>query len=333
MVNVQVRGDMLRWSWYGTHRKCFPRALLVAKPLHIAASRGYAHIARMLLQYGASIDCGDGNLRTPLHYAAGNGQTSMVQLLLDAGANPNVVDLVIMTPCMDASRNGHVDSVRVLIKGGADVQLRTRYGETALQFAASNGAKDVFVLLMTGSDLCAENESGRSAWLEAIRQTWAFPMSFVVNLAPPSEAYECQRYTLLNAAVSDRTTSEVKMLLRRVPTGLLPRLLDLRAVCGTPLHFAALLSKLDTMKLLLDAGAQLELEGSEHGTPLMAACATGRLAAIKLLVARGARTSYVKDGEVYSAFTAAKYHPQVRRWLLVGRFLEGPKLLRYKDVE
>ena len=333
MVNMQVRGDMLRWSWYGGHRKCFPRELQVAKPLQIAASRGYAHITRMLLQYGASVDCGDGNLRTPLHYAAGHGQTSMVQLLLDAGANPNVVDSFLKTPCMDASLHGHVDLVRVLIKGGADVQLRSQIGETALQFAANNGAKDVFVLLMTGSDLCAEDVIGHSALWKVIRQTWAFPISFLLNLAPPSEAYEYQRYTLLNAAIANRTTTEVKMLLRRLPTGLLPSLLDHRDIDGTPLHFAALLSKVDTMKLLLDAGAHLELEGSEHGTPLMAACATGRLAAVKLLVARGARTSYVKNGEVYSAFTAAKYHPPVRRWLLVGRFQEGPRLLTYKDVE
>ena len=327
MVNMQVRGDMLRWSWYGTPQNCFPKELEVAKPLHIAASRGYAHIARILLQYGASVDCLDGDLRTPLHYAAGNGQMSMVQLLLDAGANLNVVDSSLKTPCMDAAKNDYVDSIRVLTKGGADVHLRTYLGVKALQFAASSGAKDVFVFLMTGNDLCAENAVGQSALWEAVCNTWAFPMSFLVNLAPPSEAYECQRYTLLNAAIARRSTTEVKLLLRRLPTGLLPRLLDHRAMGGTPLNLATAIPRLDVIALLLDAGAHLEVEGSKHGTPLMAACATGRLAAVKLLVARGARTSYVKDGDAYSAFTAAKYHPQVRRWLLVGRFQEGHKLL------
>lgn len=102
---------------------------------------------------------------------------------------------------------------------------------------------------------------------------------------------------------------------------------------GTPLHVATVLAKLDTLNLLLDAGAQLELDGSDHGTPLMGACATGRLAAVKLLVARGARTSYLKDGQLYGALLAAKHHPEVRRWLLVGRFLEGPKLLTFKKAE
>lgn len=116
------------------------------------------------------------------------------------------------------------------------------------------------------------------------------------------------------------------MLLRRVPTGHLPRLLNHRALDGTPLHLAAKVPKVDTIALLLDAGAQLELEGSEHGTPLMVACATGRDAAVKSLVARGARTSYVKDGEVYSAFTAAKYHPPVRRLLACWEVSGGSEI-------
>ena len=122
------------------------------------------------------------------------------------------------------------------------------------------------------------------------------------------------------------------MLLRRVPDGLLSGILNHRAPGpdeGTPLYAATIASELDIINLLLDTGAQLEIEGSEHGTRLMAACACGRLAAGKLLVARGARTSYVKDGQFFSVFAAAKYHPRVRRWLLFWRFVEGPRSLAY----
>ena len=55
----------------------------------------------------------------------------------------------------------------------------------------------------------------------------------------------------------------------------------------------------------------------------MGACATRRLEAVKMVVARGAQTSYVKGEKLL----AAKYHPEIRRWLLVRRFLEDPKLL------
>ena len=333
IVNMQVQGDMLRWSWYGTSEEWFPDAFATAKPLHIAAGRGHTHIVRMLLTYGAFVDAEDGKLLTPLNHAAANGHTAVVQLLLDAGANPNALDSDLFSPCMSAANSRKVDSFRVLMKGGADVQLRSRWGETALHIAAKDGAKDVFVSLMTISDLCVEDIYGRSVIYSAIRDTSAFPMTLITNLGPPSEAYEPGRRSVLNAAIQRRSTADVKMLLRRVPNDILSRFLNHRALDGTPLSFATVLSKVDMITLLLDAGAQLELEGSEHGTPIMAACTTGRLAAVKLLVARGARTSYTKDGQVYSVLTAAKYHSQVRRWLLAGRFLEGPKSIMDKEAE
>ncbi|KAI4240286.1 MAG: hypothetical protein L6R40_005222 [Gallowayella cf. fulva] len=77
------------------------------------------------------------------------------------------------------------------------------------------------------------------------------------------------------------------------------------------------------MRLLLDWGASIELEGSTHGTPLMAACASGRLAAVKLLIARGAKISYVKDGQLFSAFLAANYHPENGIIYLTGSDLGG----------
>lgn len=76
--------------------------------------------------------------------------------------------------------------------------------------------------------------------------------------------------------------------------------------------------------MLFDAGADVELEGGDHGTPLMGACAAGRLEVVKALVRKGASTSYRKDGKLFSALSTARLHPNVIRWLLVGRFMEGP---------
>jgi len=74
-------------------------------------------------------------------------------------------------------------------------------------------------------------------------------------------------------------------------------------------------------------GAELEHEGEDHGTPLMGTCAAGCLPVVKLLVSRGANLCYTKDGEAFSAFCAGKHFPEIRRWLLVGRYTEGPRLL------
>lgn len=79
--------------------------------------------------------------------------------------------------------------------------------------------------------------------------------------------------------------------------------------------------------MLLNAGADLDLVGGDYGTPLMGACATGRLGVVRRLVSKGARTSYTEDGKLFSVLSAAKHYPKITRWLLVGRFVEGPLLI------
>ena len=333
-VSVQVRGDGSFWYWNG---EPFLSKFATARPLHIAASMGSSQIGSMLLAHGASIDSVDGNHKTPLHYAANHDGIAMVKLLLEAGANPNALDWILQSPAMKAAEQGHVDCVRVLLEAGADIQLRDERGQTALHLAAESGAKDMFIFLMSKMseyELATEDIWGRSFLHAAMCEPLAFPMSFLLSLAPPASAYESQSYNILNGAIAYRSTTEVKMLLRRIPAYLLLGLLNHRVrIDGTPLHVATVVEKLDMIKILLDTGAQLEIEACDHGTALMGACATGRLAAVKLLVAKGARTSYMQDGQLYSALLAAKYHPEVRRWLLVGRFVEGPKLLTNKEVK
>ena len=65
----------------------------------------------------------------------------------------------------------------------------------------------------------------------------------------------------------------------------------------------------------------------DFGTPLVGACATGRLSVVKLLASKGANIWYVKQGKMYRAFRGATHLPEIRQWLLVGRYTEGPRLL------
>lgn len=301
---------------------------MMATPLRIAAALGKLDIARSLIEHGASVDGADDQSRTPLHFAARRGQTYMIEALIRSGASVNAIDYQLYSPCMTAARFGYLECIQTLIRGGADLTLQDMNGFTALHLAAWHGYWIIVIFLintMMNFDLGAETKVGHSV-LSTVLSLWKTPIhSFVLNLAPNPSAYEPYQSNVLAATVTTNNPASLKRLLRRLPKELIPRLLAHQARRGgTPLYAAAVFSSEKVIDILLDAGAALDLEGGDYGTPLMGACATGRLEAVRILVLKGAKTSYTKDGELFSVLSAARLHPKVTRWLLVGRFMEGP---------
>lgn len=73
-------------------------------PLHMAARRGNAGIARALLAHGATLEARDSLGETPLRRAVNCGQVEIVEMLLQAGADPHTRDSKGRTP-LQAARN------------------------------------------------------------------------------------------------------------------------------------------------------------------------------------------------------------------------------------
>ena len=64
---------------------------------------------------------------------------------------------------MQASEKGNLEMVRYLVGKGAKVKARTKYGKTALIFAAEGGYLDVVGYLVDqGADIKARNKWGDS---------------------------------------------------------------------------------------------------------------------------------------------------------------------------
>ena len=306
--------------------------MATARPLHTAAYFGHLEIAKLLIDHGASVDGVNDQLQTPLHIAAKHGRTQVVKLFIHSGANVNALDDRLQSPCMKAAEYGFLEPIQALIEGGADLTLQDELHQTALYLAAHWDHREVFVFFITkikGCLLNAEGLCGASAISLTLGYNKPSYSSLILNLAPNPSVYEPRKSNVLSAAARINSPIQLKMLLRRLPKALIPKLLvhqDL--VLGTPLYTAATQPAERCIDMLLEAGADLELEGGNHGTPLMGACATGRLEVMKALVRKGAKTSYIKDDEVFSALSAAKHHVKVRQWLLVGRFIEGPLLIK-----
>ena len=77
-------------------------------PLHLAAQvNSDPDVTRVLLDYGACVNCIDAAGRNPLHYAALNDNPEVAELLLDRGANPFWVDNQAKSPQELATEAGN----------------------------------------------------------------------------------------------------------------------------------------------------------------------------------------------------------------------------------
>ena len=131
--------------------------------LHLAAERGQAHVAAVLIDAGAPLEAGTRiGAYTPLHIAARRGSGEIVRALLDAGVDPNrltttsgVTPLHLAAAAVDGS-----SAVDALLRAGADPNaVEVSAGQTPLMFAAANDrAVSIELLMAAGADPAIETD-------------------------------------------------------------------------------------------------------------------------------------------------------------------------------
>jgi uncharacterized protein len=259
------------------------------------ARTGNVEAARLLLKAGARINAREQwGGQTALIWAAAQAQPQMIRFLLARGADGNVRSAVRnwerrvtaegrpkdmnrggFTAMMYAAREGHVEAARALIEGKVDLDLADPDGTTPLILALMNGHWDTAKLLVeAGADVNLWDWWGQSPLYLAVDMN-TLPTSARIDLPTMDYANGVDLIKLLLAKGAN-PNAQLKL---KPPFRMLSqdRLSDPMLDAGaTPLLRAAKAADMTAMRLLLGAGALVNLPNIFGHTPLMAACGAGR---------------------------------------------------------
>jgi ankyrin repeat protein len=281
-------------------------------PLFAAIQRGSAADVERLLKAGVSPDVTDPDGVPALMAATLFANADVVELLLTRGADPNRTGPGGATALMWAAPD--VEKMRRLVDHGANVNARSDTDRTALLVAASypGTVKALQLLLDHGADLRAEDRGGSTALSLAIRSASVDVVQFLVEkgldpkaLSPFAARAGVARYDLptidylmskapasspdlLGAAATWQPADRVARWIERganVNTGASPA-----QYSRTPLMnaVASEAEGADTVKLLLDRGADPNAKMTEGETSLDWAIYSGDRAKVQLLEQHGA---------------------------------------------
>ena len=131
-----------------------------ATALDWAVYRSDKEMVDLLLGAGANARAANREGSTPLWLASINGDAAIIAALLKAGADANEHLPLGRTPLMAASRTGNVEAIQELLDHGADVNAReTLRGTTPLMWAADEGhAAAIQLLIQRGADFKARSD-------------------------------------------------------------------------------------------------------------------------------------------------------------------------------
>lgn len=258
-------------------------------PLFRACEKNNAALVAALLNAGAAVNTRCIHGFTALQEAAMENNIEICDMLLRAGAKHNITNAFGITPLFSAAQYGRINPLRFLLRHGADINTQAADGATALYEAAKNGHVEMVQLLV--SQNADANKPGRTGLLPLHIAAQIGNESIVSILVPVTSKARVRRTGIspLHLA-AERNRDDVLELLIAEGFDVNAQLSDERSKLyedrrSTALYFSVINNNAYAVELLLDAGADPNLDMFR---PLMVAARMSSDQTVKLLVEHGA---------------------------------------------
>ena len=265
-----------------------PTRLDAYTALHLASEGAHTAVVRALLEAGAATDAVTSSSGvTPLHLAASalNGE-STVKALLDAGAPVNALEAQAgQTPLMFAASSGRTASVRELLSADADPGISTEVVDVLKRMVIDRAAGEHYNDVMT--EIRKNSAEGTDRPVSSAEEQAAIAAQRVFLASEGQVGKLLEGFTpddvatkgLLWQTPNDGPKSDVEILTRPLAQTLVGKTGGMTAL----LH-AAREGQIETVKTLLDGGADIDQVSGDGSSPLL----NGQFDLSMVLIERGA---------------------------------------------
>jgi len=249
----------------------------------------------------------------PLHRAVEGGRTNLIQLLIQHGADVNVTNWLGETPLEYAAAKNDTNAARLLLAAKAAIDAKNNNGNTPLHEAADRGnTAMVSLLLNSGATVGATNNNGDSPLLLAVNQAKADVTRVLLeHKADPN----CMGWLIKGGNRGQYTPA----FLAIPHPEILKLLLDAGAKPGLDLHWAIEECQPDSVRLLLEHGADPNYRWPDDTLPISQAINKCK-AAIPILLDKGADPNG-RNQRGTPLFTPLfqTADPEIGRWLVAHK--------------
>ncbi|KAF9428742.1 phosphate system positive regulatory protein pho81 [Podila epigama] len=219
--------------------------------LHEAAMVGRLSLLKLGVEHGVSPECTDVYGRRPLHYVSMYGHADCATYLLSMNASMTATDHDGFRPLIYSVMNGHTKCVEIFLANNAEIEASQEGDPIPLSLACHYGHEDIAMMLIgRGANVIASNADG----LEPLHITCR-------------EGHTKLAKTLTTRGA--RLDQEDKYM------------------CWTPLFYAASEGHVDCVRILLEAGCNVNVVDELGKTPIYYAASEGHADCVELLIAAG----------------------------------------------